>query len=72
MLGKLECRLVTLAGNSTVWSMAFSQMARCPQTKQLVEEMTPSTPSLVRRVLGSMSPELYLLTWNQLLWVSAI
>ena len=70
MLGKLECRLATPAGSSTVWSMAFSLMARCPLTKPLAEEMTPPTPSLVRRVLESMSPELCLWTWNQLLWVS--
>ncbi len=44
----------------------IQQMARCPVTKPLEEETTPSTPSSVRLVLVNMSQEQSLSIWSPL------
>ncbi len=62
MLDKLVCRSAMPAGNSTAWSMEFSQMVRCLLIKQLEGGMTPSTLSSVRLEQESMSPVQYLWT----------
>ena len=64
-----EFRSETLAGSSTVWSMVSSQMAKCPATRQSVEEMIPLTPSSAKPERGNMCPVLYLWTSNQRLLV---
>ena len=53
MLARLACRSAMPAGSCTVWSMASSLTGRCPVTRPLEEETTPSTPSSVRLELGS-------------------
>ncbi|XP_029811361.1 uncharacterized protein LOC115305219 [Suricata suricatta] len=55
-LARLVFRSAMPAGSSTAWNTASSPMARCQVTRPLGEEMTPSTPSSVRRVLASMCP----------------
>lgn len=57
------------AGSSTAWSMASSRTDRCPVTRPLEVEMTPSTPSSARPELENMFPGPSLWTWNQLLSV---
>ena len=64
-LDKLGCRLAMPVGSSTVWSMEYSQTGRCLLTKPSAEETMPSIPFSVRRVLGSMSLELFLSIWSQ-------
>jgi hypothetical protein len=41
------------------------QMAKCPATKPLVEATMPLTLSSLRRVLGSMSHDVFLWIWSQ-------
>merc|ERR1712098_121734 len=67
MSAKPVSRWAMPAGSSTALSMASSLTAKCHQTRQLVVEMTPSTPSSVRLVLASTSPGLCLLIWSHLL-----
>lgn len=67
MLDRQASRLVMLAGNCTVLSMASSPMVRCLVITPLEEGMTPSTRSLVKLERENMSPELSLLTSSRLL-----
>ena len=61
---RLVSRSATPAGSCTVWSTESSQMARCPQTKPLEVETTPSTPSSPRLVLANTSPVPSSSTWS--------
>ena len=53
------------AGSCTAWSTVSSLMARCPVTRPLEAEMTPSTPSSARLAPASTFPGLSLLIWSQ-------
>lgn len=64
MSAKPAPRWAMHAGSCTVWNMGSSQMDRCPLTRPLEEEMTPSTHFSVRQGLESMFPGPSLLTWN--------
>lgn len=44
-------------GSCTVWNMVFNQMDKCPLTRQLEVETTPSTHSSVKQGQGSMFQE---------------
>merc|ERR1712142_1335587 len=59
-------RSVMLAGSCTVWSMASSPMAKCPQAKPLEEEMTLSTPSSAKLERASTFLVPFSSTWSQL------
>ena len=66
ILAKLVFKLVTLAGNYTVWNMESNLMDKCHLTKLLEVVTIPSTPSSVKLELENTSQELSLLTWNHL------
>lgn len=53
----------------TVWSMEFSLMGKCHQTKQLAEGMTRLAPSSLKLERGNMFPGLFSSTWSQQLLV---
>ncbi|VCX26665.1 unnamed protein product [Gulo gulo] len=55
-LVRLVSKWAMPAGSSTAWNMASSLMVSCQVTKPLAEEMTPSTPSSVRRGVGRHMP----------------
>jgi hypothetical protein len=56
MLARLAFKWEMLAGNSTVWSMEFSLMDKCPVIK--LQVMTRFLPSSKKLVLESMFLEL--------------
>ena len=71
-LAKPEFRSVMLVGSCTAWSMESSLMARCPVTRQSVEEMIPSTHFSARLEQENTFLAPSLLIWNQLLWVRGV
>merc|ERR1712018_394857 len=72
MLDKLVVKLEMLAGSCTAWNMESSPMDKCQVTRLLEVETTRSTPSSVKLVLESMSPELYSWTWSHLLSMKSV
>jgi hypothetical protein len=65
MSDKEVSKLVTLAGNYSVWNTVSNLMDKCHLTKPLVEEMMPSTHSSLKPVLVNTSQDVYSLIWNQ-------
>ena len=72
ILAKLVFKLVTLAGNYTVWNMESNLMVKYHLTKPLVEGTTRLIHFSVKQGQVNMSQGLSLLTWNQELSVSGI
>ncbi|KAK7459423.1 hypothetical protein BaRGS_00039018, partial [Batillaria attramentaria] len=63
---RLACRSAMHAGNCTVWSTASSLTVRCPRTRPLEGETTPSTRSSARQGQANTCPGQCSLIWSPL------